>query len=205
MEMVRNILNALAESFDLPILDWIQANLQSPLMDKIMPIITMFGDAGIFWMVCAAILFLIPKTRRTGLGMAFAMMMGLLICNVLLKPLVGRIRPYDYQIEYLGKTMQDLLVAGKLLVETPHDFSFPSGHTIASFEACAVLMLNDKRLGIPATLLAIAIAFSRMYLYVHYPTDVIVSVILGSLFAIIGYAIAKRIPLPSGKKGKYQR
>ena len=205
MEMVRNILNALAESFDLPILDWIQANLQSPLMDKIMPIITMFGDAGIFWMVCAAILFLIPKTRRTGLGMAFAMMMGLLICNVTLKPLVGRIRPYDYQIEYLGKTMQDLLVAGKLLVDTPHDFSFPSGHTIASFEACVVLLLADKRLGIPATLLAIAIAFSRMYLYVHYPTDVIVSVFLGSLFAIIGYAIAKRIPLPTVKKGKYQR
>ena len=205
MEMVRNILNALAESFDLPILDWIQANLQSPLMDKIMPIITMFGDAGIFWMVCAFILFLIPKTRRTGLGMAFAMMLGLLICNVLLKPMVGRIRPYDYQIEYLGKTMEDLLVAGKLLVETPHDFSFPSGHTIASFEACVVLLLADKRLGIPATLLAIAIAFSRLYLYVHYPTDVIVSVFLGSLFAIIGYAIAKRIPLPSGKKGKYQR
>ena len=205
MEMVRNILNALAESFDLPILDWIQANLQSPLMDKIMPIITMFGDAGIFWMVCAAILFLIPKTRRTGLGMAFAMMLGLLICNVLLKPMVGRIRPYDYQIEYLGKTMEDLLVAGKLLVDTPHDFSFPSGHTIASFEACVVLLLADKRLGIPATLLAIAIAFSRLYLYVHYPTDVIVSVFLGSLFAIIGYAIAKRIPLPSGKKGKYQR
>ena len=205
MEMVRNILNALAESFDLPILDWIQANLQSPLMDKIMPIITMFGDAGIFWMVCAFILFLIPKTRRTGLGMAFAMMMGLLICNVLLKPMVGRIRPYDYQIDVLGKTMDDLLVAGKLLVDTPHDFSFPSGHTIASFEACVVLLMADKRLGIPATLLAIAIAFSRMYLYVHYPTDVIVSVILGSLFAIIGYAIARRIPLPSGKKGKYQR
>ena len=205
MEMVRDILNALAVSFDLPILDWIQSNLQSPLMDKIMPIITMFGDAGIFWMVCAAILFLIPKTRRVGLGMAFAMVFGLLICNVTLKPLVARMRPYDYQIEVLGKTWNDILLAGKLLVETPHDFSFPSGHTIASFEACVVLMLNNKRLGIPATLLAIAIAFSRMYLYVHYPTDVIVSIFLGSLFAIIGNAIAQRIPLPSGKKGKYQR
>ena len=205
MEMVRNILNALAVSFDLPILDWIQANLQSPLMDKIMPIVTMFGDAGIFWMVCAAILFLIPKTRRVGLGMAFAMMMGLLICNVTLKPLVARMRPYDYQIEILGKAWTDILETGKLLVETPHDFSFPSGHTIASFEACAVLMLNDKRLGIPATLMAIAIAFSRMYLYVHYPTDVIVSIFLGILFAVIGNAIALRIPLPTGKKGKYQR
>ena len=132
MEMVRDILNALAVSFDLPILDWIQANLQSPLMDKIMPIITMFGDAGIFWMVCAFILFLIPKTRRTGLGMAFAMMMGLLICNVLLKPMVGRIRPYDYQIDVLGKTMDELLVAGKLLVDTPL-LSVPAGKVFSGW------------------------------------------------------------------------
>lgn len=201
-----NLLNSLAVSFDLPILEWIQANLQSGFMDTIMPIITMFGDAGIFWMVWAALLLFFPKTRRTGLGMAFAMVMGLVICNMILKPVVGRIRPYDFQIQNLGKTWEDLLLAGKLLVETPHDFSFPSGHTIASFEACVVLMLNDKRMGIPATILAILIAFSRMYLYVHYPTDVIVSIILGTLFAIIGNMIAQRIPLPTiGRRGKYQR
>ena len=195
-------LNTLAESFDLPVLDWIQAHLQSELMDTIMPIITMFGDAGIFWIACALLLMVFPKTRRIGLGMGFALIMGLLICNVTLKPLVARIRPYDYQIQVLGKTWQDLLLGGKLLVETPHDFSFPSGHTIASFEACTVLMLGNKKLGIPATLLAIAIAFSRLYLYVHYPSDVITSVILGTIFGIIGYAIAKKIPM---KKGKYEK
>ena len=199
MEM---ILSRLAESFDLPILDWIQANLQSELMDTIMPIITMFGDAGIFWIACSLLLMIFPKTRRIGLGMGFAMAMGLLVCNVTLKPLIGRIRPYDYQIDVLGRTWESLLVGGKLLVETPHDFSFPSGHTIASFEACTVLMLGNKKLGIPATLLAILIAFSRMYLYVHYPTDVIASVILGTIFGIIGYAIAKKIPM---KHGKYEK
>ena len=196
------ILNQLAESFDLPVLDWIQTHLQSEILDTAMPIITMLGDAGIFWIVCSLLLMVFPKTRRMGLGMAFALAMGLLVCNVTLKPLVGRIRPYDYQIQVLGKTMQDLLAGGKLLVETPHDFSFPSGHTIASFEGCVILLLGNKKLGIPATLLAIAIAFSRMYLYVHYPTDVIASVILGSLFAIIGYAIAKKLPL---KMGKYEK
>ena len=202
-----NLLNSLAVSFDLPILEWIQAHLQSGFMDFIMPIITVFGDAGIFWMVCAAVLFVMPKTRKTGLGMAFAMMMGLVICNMILKPVVGRMRPYDFQINELGKTWEQILVAGKLLVETPHDYSFPSGHTIASFEACVVLLLNDKRLGIPATILAILIAFSRMYLYVHYPTDVLVSVVLGSLFAIIGNAIAQKINinLPQiGKRGRFQ-
>ncbi len=199
---MQTILNTLAESFDLPILDWIQANLQSELLDTVMPIITKFGDAGIFWMVCAVLLMIFPQTRRIGLGMGFAMAMGLLVCNVTLKPLVGRIRPYDYQINELGRTWESLLVGGKLLIETPHDFSFPSGHTIASFEACTVLMLGNKKLGIPATLLAILIAFSRMYLYVHYPTDVVASIILGTLFGIIGYAIAKKIPM---KKGKYEK
>ena len=200
-----NLLNSLAVSFDLPILEWIQSNLQSGFMDFIMPIITLFGDAGIFWMVWAAILLFFPKTRKTGLGMFFAMMLGLIICNMILKPLVGRMRPYDFQINELGKTWEDILLAGKLLVETPHDYSFPSGHTIASFEACTVLLINDKRMGIPATILAILIAFSRMYLYVHYPTDVIVSVFLGILFAFIGNAIAQRINLPTiGRRGKFQ-
>ena len=198
---IQNTLNQWAESFDLPILDWIQANLQSELMDTVMPIITMLGDAGIFWIICAVILMVFPKTRRTGLGMGIAMALGLLICNVIMKPMIGRIRPYDYQIDILGKTWNDLLLGGKLLVETPHDFSFPSGHTIASFEACTALMLGNKKLGIPATLLAILIAFSRMYLYVHYPTDVLASVLLGSLFGLIGYGIAKIIPF---KRGKYE-
>ena len=200
-----SLLNSLAVSFDLPILDWIQTNLQSGFMDFIMPIITLFGDAGIFWMIWAAALVFFPKTRKIGLGMAFAMALGLLICNVTLKPLVGRMRPYDYQIQELGKTWNDILLAGKLLVETPHDFSFPSGHTIASFEACTVLMINDKRMGIPATILAILIAFSRLYLYVHYPTDVLFSVFAGILFGFIGYAIAQRINLPAiGRRGKFQ-
>jgi undecaprenyl-diphosphatase len=71
-----------------------------------------------------------------------------------------------------------------MITEPMHDFSFPSGHTIASFEAAVVLLIRDKRFGIPATVLACLIAFSRLYLYVHYPTDIIASVILGSLLAI---------------------
>ncbi|MEF2838729.1 MAG: phosphatase PAP2 family protein [Oscillospiraceae bacterium] len=194
----QNFLYNCALSFDLPILDWIQANLQSGFMDKFMPFITVFGDAGIFWMIWAAVLVIFPKTRKIGLGMAFAMVMGLLVCNITLKPLVARIRPYDLQAE-LG-------VSIKLLCEAQHDFSFPSGHTIASFEAAVVLVKNSKKMGIPAMILAVLISFSRMYLYVHYPTDVIISVILGTLFALIGDAIAaKAAPkLSFGKKGKYQ-
>ena len=191
--MFLELLNAWAVSFDLPILDWIRANMTSPFLDFLMPIITLLGDAGIFWMVCAAILLFTKKHRKIGIGMAIAMAMGLVVCNMILKPTVGRIRPYDFQ-ESLGVTIN-------LLIEKQHDFSFPSGHTIASFEACTVLLLGNKKMGIPATILAILIAFSRMYLYVHYPTDVIASIILGTLFGVIGYLVANKISF--SRKGKY--
>ena len=194
----QNFLYTCALSFDLPILDWIQANLQSGFMDKFMPFITIFGDAGIFWMVWAGVLLIFRKTRKTGVGMFIAMILGLLVCNITLKPLVARIRPYDLQAE-LG-------VAIQLLCGPQHDFSFPSGHTIASFEAAVVLLKNGKKMGIPAMILAVLISFSRMYLYVHYPTDVIASIILGTMFALIGNAVAGLIApkLGAGKKGKFE-
>ena len=173
----QNFLYNCAISFDLPILDWIQANLQSGFMDVFMPFITKFGDHGLFWMIVAAILFIIPKTRKTGLGMAIAMMIGLLICNVTLKPLVGRIRPYDLQAE-LGITIQ-------LLGERMHDFSFPSGHTLVSIEAATALTYYHRKWGIAALVLAVLIAYSRLYLFVHYPTDVLAGAILG-----VGIALA---------------
>ena len=197
MEAVRVFLNQLAVSFDLPILEWIQANLQSPLMDKIMPIITLFGEGGIFWIAWAVLMLIIPKTRKIGIGMLIALVTGLLVCNVTLKPLVGRIRPYDLQ-EQMGVTIN-------LLVERLHDFSFPSGHTIASFEAAVVLLKNSKKMGIPALVIAILVSFSRLYLYVHYPSDVLVSVVLGTAFAFIGCALANLIKLPTVKKGKFER
>ena len=182
-----NLFSLLAEGFDLPILDWIAANLWCPLLDAVMPVITVLGDAGIFWMVIAAALLLFKKTRRVGLGMGIAMLMGLLLCNLTLKPLCQRPRPYDYQFDVFNKLIP-------LLIEQQHDFSFPSGHTIASFEAAGVIAQNNKKWGIPALILASLIAFSRLYLYVHYPTDVLVSVLLGLALAFVGNQLAHRVP-----------
>ena len=190
------LLNQWAFSFDLPILDWIQANIANGFLDAVMPIITAFGNGGIFWMACAAIMLIFPKTRKTGIAMAIALILGLIVCNFLLKPLVNRPRPF--------KVQADMGVIIHLLIKEPGPHSFPSGHTIASFEAGVAMLLGNKKLGIPAFLLAILIAFSRLYLYVHYPTDVIASIILGTLFAFIGHFVAQRINLPEGKKGKYQ-
>lgn len=184
IETIRTLLDALAVSFDLPILDWIAANLWCPALDVLMPVITLLGDAGIFWIAVSVLFMITKKYRKIGIGMMFALMMGLLVCNVWLKPTIGRIRPYDFQLQHFGKEIP--LLAGGM-----HDFSFPSGHTIASFEAAVVILLGNKKLGIPAIILASLIAFSRLYLYVHYPTDVIFSVILGSILALIGYRLAQ--------------
>ena len=182
-----NLFSFFAENFDLPILDWIAANLWCPFLDAVMPVITLLGDAGIFWMVIAAALLLFKKTRRVGLGMGIAMLMGLLLCNVTLKPLCHRPRPYDYQFDEFGKLIP-------LIIERQHDYSFPSGHTIASFEAAGVIALNHKKWGIAALVLACLIAFSRLYLYVHYPTDVLASIILGFGLALLGDRLARRVP-----------
>lgn len=181
-----DILSFLAEHFDLPILDWIAAHLWCDVLDVLMPIITVLGDAGIFWIAVSAVLLCIPKYRKAGLGMGIALLMGVVLCNIILKPLIGRIRPYDYQLEHFGKTIE-------LLVATPHDFSFPSGHTIASFEAAVALTVRHKKLGAAALVLAVLIAFSRMYLYVHYPTDVLASVVLGSALAFLGCFLAEKL------------
>ncbi len=173
------VFSYLAEHFDLPILNWISQYLWCPFLDAVMPVITLLGDAGIFWIAIALVLMFIPKYRKIGFGMGAALIIGLLVCNVTMKPLFARIRPYDYMAEHYGVTI-------KLLIDAQHDFSFPSGHTIASFEGATVLMLHNKKMGIPALILAALIAFSRLYLYVHYPTDVIASVILGIAFGFLG-------------------
>ncbi len=185
-----------AEHFDLPILEWIAGNLQSAFMDTVMPIITLLGDAGIFWIAIAVVLLLIPKYRKAGLSMGIALVMGLIVCNLTMKPLFQRPRPYDYQLLHFGREI-------KLLIEAQHDFSFPSGHTLASFEAATALALHNKKMGIPALVLACLIAFSRLYLYVHYPTDVLFSVAMGIGFGFLGVFLAnKAAGLYQQKTGK---
>ena len=186
IESIPALLDALAVSFDLPILDWIAANLWCPVLDAVMPVITLLGDAGIFWIAVAVLFIFTKKYRKIGIGMMIALMMGLVICNICLKPMIARIRPYDFKEEHLH-------VIVNLLIEKQHDFAFPSGHTIASFEAAVMILLGNRKLGIPAMILACLIAFSRLYLYVHYPTDVIVSIVLGSILALIGWYLAQKV------------
>ena len=182
---MESIFSFFAEHFDLPILDWIAENLYCPFLDTLMPLVTKLGDAGIFWIAVAVALLIFPKTRKIGLSMGAALLIGLVVCNLTLKPLLARIRPYDYQLEHFGKTIT-------LLVATPHDFSFPSGHTLASFEAAIALTVYNRKWGIPAIVLAAVIAFSRLYLYVHYPTDVLFSLVISVGIAFLACWLVKK-------------
>lgn len=195
MEMV---LSWLAEQFDLPILDWIAANVRCEGLNVAMPIITALGNAGIFWIVLALALLCTGKNRKAGAAMGVALVIGALVCNVTMKPLIARSRPYDYQLEHFGKTI-------RLLIAAPADYSFPSGHTLASFEGAVVLTLYDRKLGIPALFLASLIAFSRLYLYVHYPTDVLVALVMGVAIAFLARYITEKAWLWAKRRALQKR
>lgn len=165
---------------DNAILNWIQKNTSS-LGDQIMPIITALGNAGIIWLIVAAVLLCRKKWRKAGLEMLIALGIAAAIGSLLLKPLIGRIRPFDAN-DFTG-----------LLIAPPQDFSFPSGHTSSSIAAAVVLLRKNWKWGIGAMVLAVLIAFSRMYLYVHYPSDVLAGASLGVISAFLAGWILKKI------------
>ena len=166
---------------ELRFLDFLQT-IHTPLLDKILAFITSLGNVGIIWIVLAVVLLILPKTRKAGIIVAAALLMDLILCNLILKNLVARVRPYDVN------------TAIAILIKKPLDFSFPSGHTAASFAAMTALFLAKmKKAWIAALVLAVLIAFSRLYFYVHYPTDVLGGAIVGILSGIIGYAIVEKL------------
>lgn len=155
-------------NFEFAILDFI-AKLHTNWGDIILPIISSFGNGGIGWIVLSVLLLCMPKYRKAGVAMALSLIFCLLIGNLTLKPLIARARPYSY--------FPDMA----LLVAPLADFSFPSGHTFASFAAATALFLHHRKEGAIAYILAGIIAFSRLYLYVHFPSDVLAGLLLGIL------------------------
>lgn len=147
-------------------------------MDLLMPAITALGNSGLIWIILAGVLILMPKYRKIGVAVLTGLVLEVICCNLVLKPLVARIRPCDVN------------TAVQLLVARPDDFSFPSGHTGASFAAVSALFVSRSRLWIPSLVFAVLIAFSRLYLYVHYPTDILAGMILGAMTGWIGNLVS---------------
>ncbi len=160
---------------------FVQEHLRVPALDGVMTFITHLGDTGAIWIALALVLLAIPRTRKAGVVCAAALMLNLVLTNIALKNIIQRIRPYD--------VMESL----KILVEAEHDFSFPSGHTACSFAgAWAMRRTLDKKFWIPAIVLAVLISLSRLYVGVHYPTDIIGGVIVGTFAAEAAYRLIRK-------------
>lgn len=167
--------------WEVAVLDWIRSVLHTPWGNGLWPAVSALGNAGAVWIVLAVVLLCRKKTRRLGCCVAAALVLDVLSCNLLLKPLVGRPRPFEVEATLVP------------LVVPPTDASFPSGHTASSFAAASALYFGKSRLWIPAVLLACAIAFSRLYLLVHFPTDVLAGAILGVACGLAGVEIVRKI------------
>lgn len=150
----------------------IQEYVRTPLLDEIMVFITTLGNGGMIWIAATILLFIPKKTRKAGIMSGVALLGSLIINNNIIKNIVQRPRPFV--------TFTDL----QILIPTPSEFSFPSGHTSSSFAAAGVFYSNlPKKFGVPAVILAGLIGLSRLYVGVHYPTDVIAGIIMGILLS----------------------
>ena len=177
--------------FDSAVMDFIQSHCHNPVTDAIFPAVTYLGESGIFWILLSLLLILLGKKRgwrETGVIMLFAMLLGLLIGEVTLKNIVCRPRPFQL-------ISRDI----RLLIPPPSGWSFPSGHSCASFAAATAVFLRDRRFGAAALVLAALIAFYRVFLFVHYPTDVLAGAALGAICAVGTAAVCSRVM--KGRRG----
>lgn len=148
-------------------------SMHTDLLDLLMVTISTIGDKGMVWIAMAAALMFSRKTRRCGILMLVSMFLCLLFGNGLLKNLIARDRPC-----WIDPSVP-------LLITNPWDYSFPSGHTMHAFAASVVVLLHNRRAGILVIAMSVVMAFSRMYLFVHFPTDILGGAIVGILAAML--------------------
>lgn len=174
------------------ILLWIQNNLRNDIMTPVMKFLSRIADNGLIWIVIAVLLLIFSSTRKVGFTVGISLLSNLLVMNLILKNLVARVRPYE-------------AIAGLTrLVPAERSFSFPSGHAGHAFAAAVVLYcMLPKKYGIPALVLAGFISVSRLYVGVHYPTDVLAGAVIGTGMALLCVAFVKKISVAGqGKEEK---
>ena len=173
------------QTFDIGVLQWLRETLSTPFMDKLMVLISTLGNAGALWLFLG-VLFLIMGIRRKNwreMGILLLLCVGAsaLVCNLILKPCVNRIRPYDL----LG-------YVDALLIPPLHDASFPSGHTAACFAAATAVYAKNRTWGCAAYIFGVVMGFSRLYLGVHFPTDVLAGAVVGTAMATLTVCLLQK-------------
>ncbi len=160
---------------------FLQDNVRNPVLDKIMQFITSLGDAGLIAIGACMVLLCIRSYRRAGAAASLSLILDFAVVNLVLKNLFARVRPYE------------ALEGLELITRRPSDFSFPSGHAGACFAvASAMFLCLPRKAGIPAVALAALISFSRLYVGVHYPTDVLGGMVIGCVTGWAAWMLVKR-------------
>ena len=173
-------------SWELEFLHFLQG-IHNPILDKIMVCITNLGANGLVILLILIGLAVFPRTRKIGVTALAAFLIAYSIVNIGLKPFINRCRPC-----WLEPSV-------KLLIDTPHSFSFPSGHSNSFFAIAGAVFLRNKKIGIPCLAVASLVAFSRLYLFVHWPTDVLGGMVTGLFGAVISYVIIEFFSKTLGK------
>lgn len=169
----------------------------SKAFESVMIFFTHLGDDGILWIALSIVLLLFKKTRKIGIAMAGALVMASFVNNIIFKKLLfARLRPYympyenwqrvatdgwKYSFPYLGTKLEE------------HSYSFPSGHTTSSFAAAIGVFYIDKKKGIIPLIVAAIIGYSRIYIHVHYPSDVCAGAITGIVFGLLACVLIFRV------------
>ncbi len=172
--------------FEFIILD-LFSKIRCEFLDDVMIFSSSLANKGFIWILLAITLLFFKKTRRIGVCVSVALIVNFLLVNVIIKPIVARPRPYEVN------------TALKILIPPPKDFSFPSGHTSASFSASLALYMHNRRWGIACIVLAVLISASRLYLCVHFPSDVIFGIFFGVISAYISSYICKKHLYKNGR------
>ena len=175
---------------DFSILYWIQDHIVCAALTPVMKLFTTLGNGGILWIIIGILLLFFKKTRSIGIASLLSLALVAILNNEIIKAIVQRPRPFTY-------------VDIELLITAPGGYSFPSGHTSSSFAAATAVFLKNKKLGAVLLVCAALIGFSRMYFFVHFPSDVFVGMIEGILTAaavtlLLDYA-KKKAGSTSGK------
>ncbi|MCM1439456.1 MAG: phosphatase PAP2 family protein [Roseburia sp.] len=174
---------------DVQILKWVHEVFHSQTwLNYIMKYVTYIGEFGLGAIVCAAVLFIFKKTRWAGVAVAIAFILDVLIVNVILKLSVNRARPWQ---TYPDLGLHEFHTS--IGVREPTDSSFPSGHTAALFAAAVALVMYYRVKGLPALGVALLVALSRIYLCMHYPSDVLGGMAIGAACGVGGYFLMKAV------------